>query len=125
MLAKCFSWSYGIVESVCSKDCQQVLKSWRDGAPIRTLAVHLMNQIVGSGFSLIPSNDYKYSTHDNPISRRRLSADKKKTKPLTMLMSLSLPFLNLYRYLFVCLPNVFVGVMGLLKACAQRTVNRF
>ena len=35
-----------------------------------------MNQIVGSGFSLIPSNDYKYSTHDNSIFRRRLSADR-------------------------------------------------
>ena len=35
-----------------------------------------MNQIVGSGFSLIPSNDYKYSTHDSPIFRQRLSADR-------------------------------------------------
>ena len=32
---------------------------FKDGAPIRTLAVHIMNQIVGSEFSLIPSNDYK------------------------------------------------------------------
>ena len=49
----------------------------KHGALIGTLAAHLMNQIVGSGFSLTPLNDYKYSTHGNPISRRRLSADRK------------------------------------------------
>ena len=28
-LANCFCWSYGNVEGVCSKDCQQFLKRWR------------------------------------------------------------------------------------------------
>ena len=60
---------------MCSKDCvfekmARPYERWR-------YTVHLINQIVGSGFSLIPSNDYKYSTHDNQIARRRLSADRK------------------------------------------------
>ena len=42
---------------MCSKDCQQLLKRWR--AHTNAVAVDLMNQIVGSGSSLIPSNDYK------------------------------------------------------------------